>query len=111
AEEHQELACPQLEIDAPQRLHLHLAHPVDLPEIAGGEDGWGDRGHRGTIALPTRRAIGAEPRGALSGVQRRGGSAPTMQEPPIGPEATPSNMGASPGPRERVLPCRGRAPV
>ena len=37
AQDHHELAWIQYKVDAAQRVHLHLAHPVDLGQPAGAE--------------------------------------------------------------------------
>ena len=36
-EQHDELARVQLQVDAPQRVHVDLAHVVDLGQVAGRE--------------------------------------------------------------------------
>jgi len=38
AEHHHELAAAQLQVDAAQRLHLDIAHGVDLGQPLGAED-------------------------------------------------------------------------
>src|SRR5690606_1999315 len=49
AEQHHQFAAVEREVDAAQRLHLDLAHVVDLGETAGDEDGAGLFGRHGSI--------------------------------------------------------------
>lgn len=37
-EQHHELTCPKLQIDAAQGMHLDLTHAVDLGEAFDGKD-------------------------------------------------------------------------
>ena len=38
AEQHDELAGVQIQVDAPQGVHVDLAHVVDLRQVAGGKN-------------------------------------------------------------------------
>src|SRR5690606_18308368 len=42
-EEHQQLTAAQLEVNPAQRVHLHLAHVIDLRDATGDEDRLGVR--------------------------------------------------------------------
>ena len=48
AQQHDELAGVQLQVDAAQRVHVDFAHVIDLGEAAGGK-------HRLRIAVGRRR--------------------------------------------------------
>ena len=46
-EQHDELAGVEIEVDAAQRMHVDLAHGIDLGDLAGREDrAPNDRGRR-----------------------------------------------------------------
>ena len=48
----------EVEVDAAQRLHRHLAHFVDLPQVTGHEDrGYGGSGGHGVVGVYAIRMI------------------------------------------------------
>ncbi len=62
-EQDDELALVEVEIDAAQRVHVDLAHPVRLREAAGAKDG---------ASVPRGRPRWARPIGHESGPAGRG---------------------------------------
>ena len=52
SEQHDEAAFVEQQVDLPQRVHLDLAHAVDLGQIADGEE---RSGHKCRPGLQTRR--------------------------------------------------------
>ena len=53
AQQHDELAGVQVEVDAPQRVHVDLAHVVDLGDLPCGENRLGARGGGGAHGVPS----------------------------------------------------------